>query len=361
MTLDRPPGQPTVALGVAIDPQTWTLAGLGLPSGEPVTDEVARRKLGYWDGKALSPTPVLPSRSEVVISPFRPNPTRLIEVARLAPRDPIAIDAAAEIARRQPATPELREALGLLASYHPDARGMGEIGLRSMEAEPEAAEILFRAILERHQVREELGLACFGLAEVLKRRSETIGRAESGEAARLFERVIASHGEVRHRGLEHPTIGESATLSLADLRTTGIGKPAPPLAGTDLDDKPLALGDDRGKVIVVQFWSTSCGACLKMVPRERELVARLSGKPFAFVGVNGDDDRSVARATRDRSAVTWPSLWLRDGLDSVAGRWGIHTMPTTYLIDSRGIIRFKNLSGDALDKAVASLVDEAGR
>jgi thiol-disulfide isomerase/thioredoxin len=73
---------------------------------------------------------------------------------------------------------------------------------------------------------------------------------------------------------------------IANLPNLKVGRVALEIVGEDLDGTPLRLGDSRGKVVVVCFWSTGCGPCRAMVPHERELVAPREGRPFALLVVN---------------------------------------------------------------------------
>jgi thiol-disulfide isomerase/thioredoxin len=359
LVVERSPGPKSVEFNIAIDPKAWTLAGLEMPIGEPVSDRRNGDKVVYWDGKTLSDTQIPQPPKEAVAVP-RPSVAKLLEVARRDPADPLAMDAAAEIANSDNSAPGNREALGLLTEHHAGAKGVGAIGLQLIDTQPEGAEALFRAILKKNPGREDQGHACFGLAEILKTRSEHTGQIGSEEAGQLFERVVSSYADVRRFG-RHPTIGELAKTALADLRTVGIGKPAPDLDGMDLDGKPLRLSDYRGKVVVVAFWATWCNPCLAMVPQERELVARMRGRQFALLGVNCDGKQSVATATRDKESMTWASWWLGESRTRVTDHWGVRFLPTTYILDGEGVIRFKNLRGEALSKAVDSLMEEAGR
>jgi thiol-disulfide isomerase/thioredoxin len=349
---------------VPIDPKTWTFAGLGMPVGEPVTDHRVKRVIGYWDGQRLSETPV-PQAPEVRDEAPQINAAKLLDVARRDRGGRIALDALTQIVRRAPVGPEAGEAVKLLTEYHAGMKGVGEIGRELVESQPEGTEQFFRSILARNPDREEQGNACFNLAEILKERSERRGRGEAGDAAaaeaeRLFERVVSSYGDVRkfHLG---STLGESTRTNLYELRNLGIGKTAPEIHGEDLDGKPLSLDAHRGKVVMVVFWATWCAPCLRMVPHERELVTRMKGQPFALLGVSGDNDREQAKATAGKYAMTWPSWWQGGGGGFISTGWNVRAWPRVYVLDSKGVIRFKNLSGRALDEAVESLVEEAGR
>jgi hypothetical protein len=82
------------------------------------------------------------------------------------------------------------------------------------------------------------------------------------------------------------------------------------------------------------------------VPHERSLVQRLEGKPFAIVGVNSDKDRGSARKVCVKEGITWRSFW--DGGSTsgpVASKWNVQGWPTLYVLDGKGVIRYK---GDLL-------------
>ena len=96
-----------------------------------------------------------------------------------------------------------------------------------------------------------------------------------------------------------------------------------------------------------------------MYPHERSLVKRLAGKPFALLGVNSDSDREALKEVIKRENITWRSWW--DGGSTrgpIATKYQVRAWPTIYVIDHKGIIRYKNVRGEALDKAVDTLLKE---
>jgi peroxiredoxin len=96
-----------------------------------------------------------------------------------------------------------------------------------------------------------------------------------------------------------------------------------------------------------------------MYAEERALVKRLEGKPFALVGVAVDADKDQLKKVVEDEHITWRSFW--DGPEGVYGpistKWNAG-WPTTYVIDAKGTIRFKNVRGEAMDKAVDLLLKE---
>lgn len=96
-------------------------------------------------------------------------------------------------------------------------------------------------------------------------------------------------------------------------------------------------------------------------PHERSLVIRHRKDPFALIGVNSDRDLAMVRRAVRQERIAGRSFW--DGPRGTAGpiarRWNVRGWPTNYLIDARGVIRYKNIRGQALDQAIRDLVREA--
>ena len=96
-----------------------------------------------------------------------------------------------------------------------------------------------------------------------------------------------------------------------------------------------------------------------MYPHERSLVKRLEGKPFALVGVNSDRDREQLKETLVAEQITWQSWWDDGSVNGpIQTQWQISIRPTIYVLDASGVIRFKDLKNEALDKAVDRLLAE---
>jgi peroxiredoxin len=97
-----------------------------------------------------------------------------------------------------------------------------------------------------------------------------------------------------------------------------------------------------------------------MYPHERSLVKRLEGKPFALVGVNSDPKERLRQAMK-KEDITWRSWW--DGGSPggpIAKAWNVSGWPTTYVLDAKGVIRYKNVRDKSMDKAVDELLKEMG-
>ncbi len=96
-----------------------------------------------------------------------------------------------------------------------------------------------------------------------------------------------------------------------------------------------------------------------MYPHERSLVKRLANQPFVLIGVNSDPKTRLRTAMKANN-ITWRSFW--DGGSTggpIAKSWGVRGWPTIYVIDDRGVIRYKNVRGPKMDTAVDQLLATA--
>ena len=96
-----------------------------------------------------------------------------------------------------------------------------------------------------------------------------------------------------------------------------------------------------------------------MYPHERSLVKRLADKPFALLGINSDKDRQDLKNVQEKEQITWRS-WFDGGRTGgpIATAWNVHSWPTIYVLDAKGVIRAKNVRGERMDEAVEKLLKE---
>ena len=98
-----------------------------------------------------------------------------------------------------------------------------------------------------------------------------------------------------------------------------------------------------------------------MYPHERSLVKQLSNNKFALIGVNSDQDLAELKKVVREKNITWRSFQNEQGdSSSISERWNITGWPTIYVIDEKGMIRYHNVRGAALDDAIETLLGEMG-
>jgi thiol-disulfide isomerase/thioredoxin len=186
-------------------------------------------------------------------------------------------------------------------------------------------------------------------AMLKKPRPQSDGKPLSDEDRHRIEMKLA------HRS----TLGQVAEARLDDWHNLAVGKPAPEIKGVDVHGKSLKLSDYRGKVVALVFWGTWCGPCMQEIPREKALVERMKGRPFAMLGVNTDSNAGAAHKVMEVQGITWPN-WHdgEPGEGPIAKLYRVRGYPTVYAIDAEGKIRSKNSRGGALDQLVEKLVTE---
>ena len=132
-----------------------------------------------------------------------------------------------------------------------------------------------------------------------------------------------------------------------------VGMPFPDFQVTDLDGKPLSVSAARGKLVLVDFWATWCGPCVRELPNLLRLYGQYHAVGLDIIGVSSDDDKGkLTNFLRDQR-VAWPQYFDGKGQGNrLAVAYGIDGIPTTYLLGKDGKILGKDLRGDALEKAV---------
>ena len=104
-----------------------------------------------------------------------------------------------------------------------------------------------------------------------------------------------------------------------------------------LDTKgKLSLASLRGKVVVLNFWQSSCQPCKQEMPRLEAASRRWSGLGVVVVGVDMLDTRGAGSAFRRRYGATYPMVF--DQLADTAAPYGVWETPQTLFVDSRGLI-----------------------
>ena len=128
-----------------------------------------------------------------------------------------------------------------------------------------------------------------------------------------------------------------------------VGAPAPAFELRDV----AGAGDQTleayaGKVLIVDFWATWCEPCKQSFPAYQKLQAELGGD-LVIVGISQDDDAKGIPAFLSETGAKFPVVW--DDGKSVAKAYSPPTMPTAFVIDRSGIVRFVHVGYRAGDEA----------
>jgi len=334
---------------VPVDPSSFTLAGLGMPVGTEVIDNRIHRRIGYWTGVGLSDN--LPSKKGTEAQP-PPNLAEQLALLENFPASPEALAAGTWILLNTFDGPEVEKAAEVILREHSRDTNLVFLCQELERLRHRCSKPLLQSILKNNPSVEVRGAACFALATLFKDEAKYgQDKQATAQAEKHFERVITDFGQVKQGG---NTLEKLAKPELSELRRLIIGKPAPEIEGEDLEGQPMKLSDYRGKVVVLAFWATSTASDAAEL---RALVEGMTGKPFVLIGGNCDIDLARAKASVEKSKITWPSF--RDGRDGpISTLWNVHSWLNIWVLDFQGVIRYRGVRGRELSEAVDALLRE---
>jgi thiol-disulfide isomerase/thioredoxin len=138
------------------------------------------------------------------------------------------------------------------------------------------------------------------------------------------------------------------------------GSKFPDFEEKDLAGKPLSIANYKGKVVLVDFWATWCGPCVKELPNVIKAYEKYHDKGFEIIGVSLDEDEQKLKTFIKDKNMTWVQYFDGKGwANKLAGKYGVQSIPSTYLLDGEGKIIGSNLRGEALDAAVAKALPKS--
>ncbi|MBL8740322.1 MAG: TlpA family protein disulfide reductase [Myxococcales bacterium] len=110
----------------------------------------------------------------------------------------------------------------------------------------------------------------------------------------------------------------------------------------------------KGKVTVLDFWSTNCKPCVKMMPELQALYAERKGAGLSMVGVAIDDNPGLVTERLKKMGVTYVNV-LDDSGSTIRGAYQVSDLPQTFIFDRKGQLRVVTQGGD--EKEVAAIRD----
>ena len=120
-----------------------------------------------------------------------------------------------------------------------------------------------------------------------------------------------------------------------------VGLPVPAYRTIALNGDSVALGDQKGKVVLLNIWATWCHPCRDEIPELREIHARYKDRGLELVGVSVDADGAEdnIREFMREFEMTYP-VWL-DPAERISAQFLTIGVPTTFLIDREGVLRWR--------------------
>lgn len=275
-----------------------------------------------------------------------------------APKDDIVLEAVAYLLGTRPQPPE--RAVKILAEHHLHNDKLAAILPSLMNFSTAPVQSLIRRAMEESRSKTVRGIATFTYARSQQERSERERNSKTAadlvtEAERMLRKVHDEYGDVKFgRG----TLKEQADKLLFVINNLSIGKQAPEVISRDLEDKEVRLSSLRGKVVVLDIWATWCGPCRAMIPHEREMVEKLKEKPFVLVSISADEKKETLKEFLEKESMPWVHWWEGRREGGILNDWNVQFFPTIYILDHKGVIRYKNIRGKEMEEAVVKLLAE---
>jgi thiol-disulfide isomerase/thioredoxin len=136
-------------------------------------------------------------------------------------------------------------------------------------------------------------------------------------------------------------------------RTLVEGAKFPDFEEKDLEDKPLSIANYKGKVVLIDFWATWCGPCVGELPNVIKAYEKHHDQGFEIIGVNLDQDAKKLKAYTKEKNMPWQQFCDGKRWESkLAQRYGIQSIPATFLLDGEGKIIARDLRGDDMEQAL---------
>ena len=159
--------------------------------------------------------------------------------------------------------------------------------------------------------------------------------------------------------IKNAYLGRKLKTSIDNIKKTAIGNVAPDFTLQAPDGQNISLSDYRGKIVLLDFWASWCGPCLREVPNVKKVYDKFHDKGFEILSVSLDDKKDNWVNAIEKNDLNWGHVSSLKGWDCpVAKLYNVSGVPAMLLIDKEGKIVATKLRGDLLMEKVAEQFEE---
>jgi thiol-disulfide isomerase/thioredoxin len=186
-------------------------------------------------------------------------------------------------------------------------------------------------------------------AEVYELLLEIANKAEGDKAKQFAQEIIDSKAA-------SDDVKDAAKALIKKMGA--MGKPVE-IKYTAVDGREVDLTKMKDKVVLVDFWATWCGPCVKEIPNVKAVYEKLHDKGFEIVGISFDQKQdALEKFVKDKS-MGWPQYFDGKGWSNKFGKeYGINSIPTMWLVDKKGNLRDVEAREDLAGKVEKLLAEK---
>jgi peroxiredoxin len=287
---------------------------------------------------------------------------RFLALAKAHPKTEVAGEALSWIIAYFPETASAKEAVELYSrdyseSFPAQCRGL-------IQPAAPYGDHYFRAIIEKSSSREMQGRAMLARA----RFRQTVMH-DNATAEKLLELVAARYADIEVGGGRSVKLGDLVKDDLVNLRnpdlaprTLSAGQKAPPFETTTIDGKTVRFPENyKGKVVLLEFWATWCGPCVKEVPNVVDVYEQFHSQGLEVLSISLDQENAAGILAQfvKKHKMPWPQIYDGKYVDTTVARcYGINGIPHALVVDGdTGLIMAEG--DDARGQKLAAAIESA--